>query len=202
MYLIVVMKWNALIVVMKGNREESGRQQMSYPPISLWEVVPTPTWRSVGSGRVCHDLSVGWRICQSNSANKGRLPTCPWSFWMKLGTKIVSDMLITKIIILAANLTSGVSYRPANFQKIRAAGPGFDRGFWKGVNFNFKNMDFMISQCAESESVFRFAKFFHLGGLGLKKPLFKKPGLGLQGVKIFWKKFQIRNLGLMPNRKV
>ena len=38
---------------------------------------------------------------------------------------------------------------------------------------------------AESESEVRFLKFFHLGGLGLKKLFFKKPGLGPRGMKIF-----------------
>ena len=50
---------------------------------------------------------------------------------MKIGTKIVSNMPITKIIILAVAVSYGASYRPVNFQKIRAAGPGFDRGFLK-----------------------------------------------------------------------
>ena len=74
---------------------------------------------------------------------------------MKLGTKIVLEMLITKIIILAANLTSGVRYRPANFQKTDAGtGRATPRAFFILTHFQ-KKVVYIVLRYVEFEYAIR-----------------------------------------------
>ena len=104
-------------------------------------------------------------------SNKGRLPTCPWSFWMKLGRKIETNMLITKIIFIFDKWTCGRSYRPPKSRKIRAAGPGFDREIWKGSNFDNQNILHRVFGGVESLKSLIWSH--HLGPLGLKNDFSK-----------------------------
>ena len=93
---------------------------------------------------------------RSQKTYKGRLPTCPRSFEMKIGTKILSNMPIKKIIILAAAVGCGASYRPANFQKIDAGTVGRHHGlylFW--LIFNNKNVVYIVLRYVEFEFAIR-----------------------------------------------
>ena len=98
-------------------------------------------------GRVAQSTIVKW---PTTLAYKGSTQTCPWSFRMKLGTKIDSNMLIPKIIVIFAQWTCGRIYRPQKSQKIRAAGPGFDREIWKGGNYDNQNISFKVFGSADS----------------------------------------------------
>ena len=91
-------------------------------------------------------------------ADKGSLPTCPWSFRMKLGTKIDSNMLITKIIFIFAKWTYGRSYSSKSPVKSRSRSTDFST-FRVSVTppicpvskneYDFRNQHIQIYLCAK-----------------------------------------------------